>query len=292
MHKLDEMMTARRYMTMMLSAFLMFAVFTSWAEAFDGGESSTRLSEAGIAGFQQFTAAEHHRAFAIAPGGVWAWVSGHATTETAEAEALKACRQYTQQPCHVYAVNDQVVFDENTWLTSWKLNTTTANLSDAAVGLGRGQRFPDLALTSPEGRPVALGDLRGKPVFLHFWGSWCPPCKAEFADLQNLYDALAGDDIISFVFVQGREPIAKSKRWADKNGFNMPLYDSGHQGRGDKAYRLADRETIADRRLAAVYPSTYVLDADGLVVFHQSGPGVQWGQYENLIRYLASNVTQ
>lgn len=256
----------------------------------EDGLALPHLGAAGQAGYLDFSAAPDHKAFAIAPGGAWSWVSGKASTEAAEAEALTACRQGTQQPCHLYASDDQGVFDEAAWSASFDLHLSAAQVAAAPLGMRRGDRLPDLSLSTPDGRPVTLSDFRGKPVFLHFWGSWCPPCQSEFVDLQKLYDALKGDNTVAFILVQGREPIAKSKRWAAKHGFTLPLYDSGHQGRSDKAFPLSNGSQLDHRRLAPAYPSTYILDANGLVVFRQAGAGKHWEQYEKLIRHIAPAI--
>jgi len=270
--------------------WLLSAAAAAEAPALEDASRIPHVDEQGRSGYREFAAAPQHRAYAIAPGGTWAWVSGGDTPEGAEAEALAACRQYTEQPCHIYALDGQVVLDANAWAASWNFHMDAAEAAQAAIGAGRGNRFPDLALIAPDGRAVTLSEFKGKPVFVHFWGSWCPPCQGEFTDLQRLYDAMADDGAIAFVLVQGREAVAKSRRWAEKHGYRMPLYDSGHRGHGNKAFRLADGTTIKDRRLATAYPSSYVLDANGLVVFRHAGPVEGWAQYETLLRNLAAEA--
>lgn len=237
-------------------------------------------------GYRDYLEAPQNRAFAIAPGGAWAWVSGADLQELAEIQALDACRKNTEQPCHLYSVNSDIVFNSGAWAASWDLHAR-GDFSTVPMGTRRGQRFPDLAVTTPEGRATRLSELRGRPAIVHFWGSWCPPCQAEFPELQKLYDALAPEGGVSFILLQGHEPIAKSRRWIKRRGFTMPLYDSGQRGQADDAFTLADGTSLNERRLAGVYPTTYVLNADGLVVFRHDGPVKHWEGYEAMIRHLA-----
>ena len=247
------------------------------------------LDEAGLAGYRDFLAGGHHRAFAIAPGGAWAWVSDVPDPDVAESQAIQACSGLTEQRCTTYALDGQVVFDRAAWAGLWGPYAGAEAAADRPLGTARGTRFPDLALTDPGGDPVKLSDLRGRIVFLHFWGSWCAPCQVEFPELQGMYDNLKEEEGIAFVFVQSREDIERSRRWAGQRGFSMPFYDSGARRPSDSAFATADGGTLEDRIVAPLFPATYVLDSHGLVMFSHLGPLSHWGEYESLLRHASQH---
>jgi hypothetical protein len=68
---------------------------------------------------------------------------------------------------------------------------------------------------------------------------------------------------------------------------SLPLYDSGALGEQDTTFRLADGGSIADRGVASRFPTTYVLDKRGLVVFSDVGPVADWQQFEPFLRHAA-----
>ncbi len=51
-----------------------------------------------------------------------------------------------------------------------------------------GYLAPDFTLEDLTGQKVSLSSFRGKPVFLNFWASWCPPCRKEMPELQNFHE--------------------------------------------------------------------------------------------------------
>lgn len=248
------------------------------------------LGDEGLAGYQEYLAAANHRAFAIAPGGAWAWVSGMPDPDVAEAEAIRACAGYTEQRCLVYAVDDQMVLDASAWSAVWSPYFDSGAAAARPVGTRRSMRFPDLVVTDPAGAPTKLSDLRGHIVFLHFWGSWCPPCQVEFPELQQLYDSLKADRRIAFVLVQSREDIARSRQWADRRGITIPLFDSGARGPSDDEFRIADGSSIEDRIFAPLFPATYVLDRHGVIMFSHFGPLAHWPEYALFLRHAAENM--
>lgn len=223
-----------------------------------------------------------HRAFAIAPGGAWAWQAGKKSADEARDTALKACARYTKQKCVLYAVDNEIVLKAKTWSTLWGPYANRIQASKAAVGTLPGQRFPDIKFTDPKGVNKTLSSLRGKVVFVHFWGCWCPSCRFEFSSLIDMYrilnDTMPGQ--VEFVVLQVREPISQARRWAKENNVEaLPLSDSGVKSASDTTLKLKDGSTIDDRELADVFPASYVLDKHGLVIFSHMGSVHDWSEY-------------
>jgi len=69
-----------------------------------------------------------------------------------------------------------------------------------------GRQAPAFALSLFDGRTLRLDDLRGKVVFLNFWASWCPPCRAEARDLEAAWRYHRREDVVFLgVNMQDRE---------------------------------------------------------------------------------------
>jgi peroxiredoxin len=52
----------------------------------------------------------------------------------------------------------------------------------------KGFTAPDFYLETIHGEVINLSGLRGQPVIINIWASWCPPCRAEMPALQNVYE--------------------------------------------------------------------------------------------------------
>jgi cytochrome c biogenesis protein CcmG/thiol:disulfide interchange protein DsbE len=142
-------------------------------------------------------------------------------------------------------------------------------IGDVTDGLGVGDRPPELSVPGPggsptpattlDGRRVSLADLRGSVVWVDFWASWCPPCRAETPVLRDLY-ARDHDRGLEIVGVSVQESTAADVRaYAATYGIAYPI--------------VADL-TGAIFRAWRVYglPTQFLIDRDGVIRSIVQGP--------------------
>lgn len=270
-------------------ALLGLLAFTAQAASLNDPAAVPHLNERGRDGYRHFLVAEPHRAFAIAPGGGWGMSEGAASADQALQQAIQACQQHTRQRCVGYAVNRTVVFDARAWARLWRPYASAAEARRASVGTERGQRFPDLLLGAPDGRPFKLSDVRGRVVVVHFWATWCPTCRHELPQFVRLQQRFADQRDLVFVFTQVRESAATSRQWLRQQNIELALHDSGARSTRDQHLRLAGGQSLPDRQIAPVFPATYVLDRHGVVVFSMVGSADDWQQYAPFLRDLLSH---
>lgn len=125
----------------------------------------------------------------------------------------------------------------------------------ATVAVDEREPAIDLAGEDLEGESLDLADLRGKPVVINVWGSWCPPCRAEQPDL-NEAAAELGDEA-TFVGINIRENSADTAL-AFYRSSDVP-YRSLYSPDGKALVPFTGTLT------AYSIPATVVLDAEGRI---------------------------
>lgn len=126
------------------------------------------------------------------------------------------------------------------------------------------QPAPDFTVLDRDGNQVKLSDLRGKPVVLSFWASWCGICKTGMPDFEKVY-ADAGEDV-HFMMINlttGSETEQVATDYVDENGYTLPIY-------------LDTEMEAASAFDVSGVPITYFIDTDGnLADCGQSRLGVE-----------------
>lgn len=112
---------------------------------------------------------------------------------------------------------------------------------------------PPFAVRDLEGRTVRLQDLRGKPVVLDFWATWCAPCRVSMPELDALQDEYAEQGLVVLGLSLDEDGPDKVKRFVDKLGVKF-------------------RVALATERMLSQYgpirsaPTTVFINRKGLVV--------------------------
>jgi peroxiredoxin len=116
-----------------------------------------------------------------------------------------------------------------------------------------GDKAPDFEMALPDGQKVRLSDLKGKYVLLHFWGSWCGPCRAENPALAAIYEKYRG---LGFeVFSVGIEQNPEAWRRAiERDGITWRYHSMESGDFGGGAAKLYNIKVI---------PATFLLNPDG-----------------------------
>lgn len=144
---------------------------------------------------------------------------------------------------------------------SWLLQQlVSVGLLKAEIKKDTAYNLPDNApfsFTDAAGKTAITADLKGKVVFVNFWASWCPPCRAEMPSLNELYKKLKDDNRFVFLFMNEDEDKTKAKQYLQKNDFAIPFYS-----------RAGD---VPSEIFSGTLPTTIVVDKQGKVVLKHAG---------------------
>ena len=144
---------------------------------------------------------------------------------------------------------------------------TFYRLSAETQGLDLGEKAPELVgenggasvqLMDLDGRPVSLASLKGQPVWINFWATWCPPCQRETPVLRETFEAHKAEGLV-LLAIDVQEPADTVRSYATKYGLT---------------YRIGLDVTGAIFRTYRIFglPSQYFIDRDGVIRGRYFGP--------------------
>jgi thiol-disulfide isomerase/thioredoxin len=120
-----------------------------------------------------------------------------------------------------------------------------------------GQRIEWRDVTLLDGGTLAASDLRGRPVVVEFWASWCPFCKRQNPLLQQLYEAHGGRGLQVLTFSIDKDP-AKARAYMAEHRYTFPA-------------AMTDAAVARQFEPRKGLPELFVVDADGRIVVRESG---------------------
>lgn len=141
----------------------------------------------------------------------------------------------------------------------------------------KGSAAPALQLDNLDGEPYDLAATQGRWRFVHFWASWCGPCRREMPSIQNLI-GLLGDSGIEFVLVNTAETEDEVFTFL---GTVVPELELAP---------LLDADgLVTEAWQPRGLPATYLVDPDGRIQYQALG-GRPWEkpEYQAFLRSLAA----
>jgi thiol-disulfide isomerase/thioredoxin len=117
---------------------------------------------------------------------------------------------------------------------------------------------PSFEIPSLANGSLRLSDLRGNPLVINFWATWCEPCRVEMPTLQKVYESYQNQGL-RILAVNLGEPANAVSNWVQTLGltFDVLLDQDGHTA---ALYHLRGQ------------PSTYIVSPDGIIVQIFYGP--------------------
>lgn len=137
-----------------------------------------------------------------------------------------------------------------------------------------GYLAPDFALVDVRtNQTVTLSLLRGKPVWINFWATWCPPCREEMPEMQQYYEQHKdkGLVILGVDVQEKREDVVK---FINEGNFTWP-------------FMIDTDGKLTDRYLIIGMPSHFFVDKNGVIqAIHVGGLRTMSGMKAPIDEYL------
>jgi len=121
----------------------------------------------------------------------------------------------------------------------------------------RGSLLPDFTLTDPQGRQLRLQSLKGKPLLINLWATWCGPCVAELPELGKLAVDRVGE--LQVVIVSQDTDTAKVAPFLKQYG--VPQFDAWLDPQNDLTFHYN----------TGTLPTTVLYDSEGREVWRYVG---------------------
>ena len=127
----------------------------------------------------------------------------------------------------------------------------------------QGVKAYDFTFTDVNGKTHHLSDYRGKVVIVQFFGTYCPPCRAEIPVLNQIYKDYKGKVVVIGLSVDYTgAPPEKLKPFVEEMGISYPVGPATEKAWDEYAGRITGLDSI---------PQTYIIDKNGYIRYYEVG---------------------
>ena len=117
----------------------------------------------------------------------------------------------------------------------------------------QGFKAPDFTLQTLDGQTISLSSLRGRPILINLWASWCPPCKSEMPAFEKVYNDYKNQGfVILAINATNQDTLTNASEFVSQNQLTFPiLLDS--DGQVSQNYQLRS------------LPTSFFVDKSGVI---------------------------
>ncbi|PYZ97791.1 alkyl hydroperoxide reductase [Alteribacter lacisalsi] len=154
---------------------------------------------------------------------------------------------------------DQFEVEQESISTDPEEESGDADPDDKSVtGLQPGNMAPDFTLETLSGEKISLSDYRGEKVMVNFWATWCPPCRAEMPDMEEIYSEM-DVEILAVNLTETEPDISHVQSFSEDFSLSFPILL-------DESIEVAGLYNIQP------IPTSYFVDSEGKIHSASFGP--------------------
>lgn len=126
------------------------------------------------------------------------------------------------------------------------------------VSFSNSAKAPDFNLKDQYGVVHSLENYKGKVIFLNFWATWCPPCKKEMPDIENIYKEYGENKKDVVILGVNSEKENEVKKFLKDKGYTFPTV-------------IDENSEVMRKYFIQAFPTSFVIDKEGNVYGYVMG---------------------
>ncbi|WP_307988701.1 TlpA disulfide reductase family protein [uncultured Fusobacterium sp.] len=126
------------------------------------------------------------------------------------------------------------------------------------VSFSSSAKAPYFNLKDQYGVVHSLENYKGKVIFLNFWATWCPPCKKEMPDIENIYKEYGENKKDVVILGVNSEKENEVKKFLKDKGYTFPTV-------------IDENSEVMRKYFIQAFPTSFVIDKEGNVYGYVMG---------------------